>query len=299
MVTFDTDPLVALLGALHESLELQRFESEPKRARISLPPAPSEGTSAWGSDGPGSSGWVIAHLRRSLDEALHRVGELRAVERRCVLLDAAMEEVGLPLAVVSFDGRVLYRTRSFAAMVADWFDGRGTATTLPLALVELVEKSLVSRGAVGEERVQVGPRGELFGKLTAADTGDHWILRLREKSTTMELPRSWIERLTSREIEVVQRVVLGWDNRLVATDLGCAEATVKKHLQHVFDKLGLASSKALIHAAHEGLRSEPEAAPISGVRSVDGARMTGTVSDISRTKSGARGRPTKLARHAA
>ncbi|MCC6555159.1 MAG: hypothetical protein IT372_19515 [Polyangiaceae bacterium] len=35
----------------------------------------------------------------------------------------------------------------------------------------------------------------------------------------------------------------------MAADLGCTVATVKKHLQRVFDKLGVPSRAALLHEA--------------------------------------------------
>lgn len=48
-----------------------------------------------------------------------------------------------------------------------------------------------------------------------------------------------------KEVDVPLRVLLGWDNQLIADELGCSLATVKKHLQHIFDKLGIPSRTAL------------------------------------------------------
>jgi DNA-binding NarL/FixJ family response regulator len=53
---------------------------------------------------------------------------------------------------------------------------------------------------------------------------------------------------------VVLAVLRGWENRLVADELGIAEATVKKHLFNTFDKLGLPSRAALIASAAESQR---------------------------------------------
>jgi DNA-binding NarL/FixJ family response regulator len=53
---------------------------------------------------------------------------------------------------------------------------------------------------------------------------------------------------------VVSAVARGWDNRLIAAELGCSEATVKKHLQKIFDKLGVQSRTALVARVAEQRR---------------------------------------------
>jgi DNA-binding CsgD family transcriptional regulator len=53
-------------------------------------------------------------------------------------------------------------------------------------------------------------------------------------------------RLSKREAEVVELVLLGYRNRDIATTLGSAPTTVKKHLTHVFDKVGVDTRSQLI-----------------------------------------------------
>lgn len=53
-------------------------------------------------------------------------------------------------------------------------------------------------------------------------------------------------RLSKREAEVVELVLLGYRNRDIAATLGAAPATVKKHLTHVFDKVGVDTRSQLI-----------------------------------------------------
>lgn len=53
-------------------------------------------------------------------------------------------------------------------------------------------------------------------------------------------------RLSNREAEVVELVLLGYRNRDIATTLGAAPATIKKHLTHVFDKVGVDTRSQLI-----------------------------------------------------
>ena len=53
-----------------------------------------------------------------------------------------------------------------------------------------------------------------------------------------------LERLTAREREVLDGVVHGWTNEEIALHLGLASATVAKHLEHVYEKLGVRTRTA-------------------------------------------------------
>lgn len=65
----------------------------------------------------------------------------------------------------------------------------------------------------------------------------------------LAMPSEWQQRLTPREAEIVNCLLRGWDNQLVAEHLGVALGTVKKHLQNIFGKLGVDGRAALIFQA--------------------------------------------------
>jgi DNA-binding NarL/FixJ family response regulator len=54
------------------------------------------------------------------------------------------------------------------------------------------------------------------------------------------------EKLTPREREIVAMVAQGARNRVIAERLGISEGTVKLHLHHVYEKLGLAGRVELL-----------------------------------------------------
>lgn len=63
-----------------------------------------------------------------------------------------------------------------------------------------------------------------------------------------------VERLTSREEEVLRLVVDGLCNKVIARRLGVAVGTVKSHLKSVFDKLGVESrTQAIAAVGRRGL----------------------------------------------
>ncbi len=51
--------------------------------------------------------------------------------------------------------------------------------------------------------------------------------------------------LTSRELDVVEYIVAGASNKIIARELQLSLATIKTHIQHVFQKLGVSSRTAL------------------------------------------------------
>ncbi len=66
------------------------------------------------------------------------------------------------------------------------------------------------------------------------------------------------EPLTSRELDVVRLVSQGASNREIARDLRISEATVKTHLLHIFEKLGVADrTSAVTTALNRGLIELP------------------------------------------
>ena len=57
------------------------------------------------------------------------------------------------------------------------------------------------------------------------------------------------EKLSSRELEVLQLVAEGDSNSEIANRLHISQATVKSHLIHIFDKLGVSDRTAAVTAA--------------------------------------------------
>ena len=75
---------------------------------------------------------------------------------------------------------------------------------------------------------------------------------IRELSRPNEDPAA--EVLTARELDVLRLIANGRSNKEIAADLVLSEKTVKTHVSHVLDKLGLADrTQAAIFAVKHGL----------------------------------------------
>jgi DNA-binding NarL/FixJ family response regulator len=95
------------------------------------------------------------------------------------------------------------------------------------------------------------PREELFRAVRAAARGESVLAPAvaARLMTRMRAPAE--ESLTAREIEVLELVSKGSSNKQVARSLHISTATVKTHLIHIFDKLGVKDRTSAVTAALE------------------------------------------------
>ncbi|NNG18524.1 response regulator transcription factor [Naumannella sp. ID2617S] len=63
--------------------------------------------------------------------------------------------------------------------------------------------------------------------------------------------RSTEQQLSERELDALRLIASGLTNRSVAARMSVSEATVKTHLTHAFDKLGVGDRAAAVRVAYE------------------------------------------------
>jgi DNA-binding CsgD family transcriptional regulator len=73
---------------------------------------------------------------------------------------------------------------------------------------------------------------------------DHCLLLLEERQTGLHSVSFQRNGLTRREAELLQWVTQGKTNAEIGIILSISLATVKKHLQHVYEKLGVETRTA-------------------------------------------------------
>ena len=57
--------------------------------------------------------------------------------------------------------------------------------------------------------------------------------------------------LTAKEIEVVEKILGGKSRKEIADELHISENTVKTHLKHIYEKLGIAKKQELLTLLHK------------------------------------------------
>ena len=72
--------------------------------------------------------------------------------------------------------------------------------------------------------------------------------KTREEKSTIEEIRKRLSTLTRREADVMQRVVNGHSNKVIAMDLGLSQRTVEIHRAHVMEKMAVRSVAMLARA---------------------------------------------------
>ena len=95
------------------------------------------------------------------------------------------------------------------------------------------------------------PSDELLGAIRTVSAGGRYLSRavVRKADEAATSPG-----LTARELEVLQWIVRGHSNLLIAREMGVTEDTIKFHIKNVFGKLGVSSrSKAVALSLKSGL----------------------------------------------
>ena len=92
-----------------------------------------------------------------------------------------------------------------------------------------------------------GQRGEPFyiHAIPLDEAGIDVAVSVREVGAALGAFRTRY-RLSQREAEVVELVLLGYRNRDIAVTLGTSPTTIKKHMTHIFDKVGVDTRTQLI-----------------------------------------------------
>lgn len=175
------------------------------------------------------------------------------------------------LTVRAADGRILWQTPLARELLQRWF---GAASPwAPDALRAWLQREL--RGAQpgadpgadpprlvlerGAQRLLLRLHRQAAdaspGQAGQADGDDDWLIVMREASDSGAIAAmSRALQLTAREAQVLHWVVQGKINRDIASILGASPATVKKHLEHVFAKLGVETRTAAAAMAIHRMR---------------------------------------------
>ena len=107
----------------------------------------------------------------------------------------------------------------------------------------------IEAGALGY-LLKDAPPEELLAAVRAAAEGDSTLSPTvaNRLMTRVRTPRT---SLTPRELEVLKLVASGSSNREIGRTLLLSEATVKSHLVHIYDKLGVRSRTSAVAAARK------------------------------------------------
>ena len=108
----------------------------------------------------------------------------------------------------------------------------------------------IEAGATGY-LLKDAPREELFRSIRAAARGESALSPAVASRLMSRMRAPAEEKLSTREIEVLQLVARGASNKEIGKQLHISTATVKTHLIHIFDKLGVNDRTSAVTVALE------------------------------------------------
>jgi DNA-binding NarL/FixJ family response regulator len=163
------------------------------------------------------------------DQAIKKVAELKP---DIVLMDLRMPEVDGVTAIREIKGS----QPETQILVLTTYDS--DADILPA----------IEAGANGY-LLKDSSREELYGAIRATARGDTVLAPTVAARLVGQMRAPAEERLSSRELEVLQLVAEGASNKDIASRLHISQATVKSHLIHIFGKLGVSDRTAAVTVA--------------------------------------------------
>jgi DNA-binding NarL/FixJ family response regulator len=188
----------------------------------------------------------VDYLRKPIivDELLARISVHLGNARLTHNSQAALDHVGRSIFAVDSAGTLLWSTPRCQAIVARHFPDTGALASLVMALLGPAD---------GSERVVHchpidGGRLELI--MLAPNNPGEWLFRIAEIADGAE-QRLLAQRhgLTEREADVLLWISRGKANREISEILGISPRTVNKHLEQVFEKMGIENRASAAAAA--------------------------------------------------
>ncbi len=211
----------------------------------------------WG--GRPASGNAEAALRTAQRLARQAGNALDAFGHACITLRAR-------------DGRMLWQTPLARDLLASWYpeDMARRPMHAPQSVIDWLQRHLADAVrqveppglslAQGARRLTFRLHRRTDDEEDGGSEGGEWLVVMREESDAAVIEAIGVSLgLTAREAEVLHWVVKGKINRDIADIVGASPATVKKHLEHVFAKLGVETRTAAAAMAMERIRQRQPA----------------------------------------
>ena len=250
-------PDIVLLDAVMPGIDgfevARRLKADPQTAPIPIVfmTGLTETEHVVAAFGAGGTDYVTKPIRPR--EVLARIAahlhQARAQRQARNALDAFGHAT---LVVRERDGRRVWQTALARSLLEEHFGGDETHT--PPELIAWVAREALRRRAGAEPvtlTVARGARRITFAlHAMPADSfddagGGEWLIVMRESDDAAIVDAVALAlELTAREAEVLYWVVKGKTNRDIGEILGTSPRTVTKHLEHIFEKLGVETRTA-------------------------------------------------------
>jgi DNA-binding CsgD family transcriptional regulator len=200
---------------------------------------------------------MLTHLRPHIIAAYQNMEALSRLQFERAQLQMALEASKVGAILLSADGAVLLVTEKAQKWLAKYFDApHGRAAELPEELTNwlafyVFNSTLDELSDAPVKPLEIIRADTRLRVRVLTDGGSGQILLLLDEKVTNQSKAFESLGLTRREAEVLGWVALGKTDSEVALLCSISKRTVQKHLEHIYQKLGVETRTA---AAHRALR---------------------------------------------
>ncbi|HUB99817.1 MAG TPA: helix-turn-helix transcriptional regulator [Solirubrobacterales bacterium] len=175
-------------------------------------------------------------LRPHLAQAHRRVLERERATAAMAALERGLSERDAAVALVDAGGAIVFASGRAPRLLADYFpEARGRGVALPSLVAEWLA---APAGTAGPVPLEVGAEHGTLTLRADPEPSGGWLLTLDEELfPTPERLRGL--GLTHRQAEVLSLLASGAGVAGIAADLYLSPATVRKHLENVYTRLGV------------------------------------------------------------
>ena len=159
------------------------------------------------------------------------------------------------VAIRASDGKLVWQTPLSRKLLKDYFSC-GEKETPPRLLDWIADAEIAHRNGREPNALLIAEGSRRLLASFHDQTGDQeWLVVLREENDASAI-ESLITafRLTQREAEVLYWVTLGKTSKDIGDIIGSSPRTVNKHLEHIFEKLGVETRTAAANLAMSKMR---------------------------------------------
>lgn len=185
---------------------------------------------------------ILELLRPHLLLAYRRARETEQLGTLLQTMDDALERHHVAILQLDGDGLVQNASAATGELLEAHFPGSGRDPRVPPRPIRDQLKLWSGQPVVGQRTFQTA-RGRLTLRREMRDvqTGGQTLLLKEERPGPPTLKSIRSLGVTTRQAQVLRLLACGKSTGQVAAELGISQATVRKHLEHIYERLGVSS----------------------------------------------------------
>ena len=199
---------------------------------------------------------VLTLLRPHVLQAYRNAEMATWTERNVSLVERALSTLQLGLVILSLDGGIRFATRHAIEQLRNFFGDKALRRNrLPETILTWIKQQQLASNGKNTFHPRAGPlvlqqRGSRL-EIRFVDDSGQTLLLLEEQPMTTKSQPGLPSSLSQRETQVLEWVSQGKTNKEIALILQLSARTIQKHLEHIYQKMGVENRTSATARAYE------------------------------------------------